>query len=223
MAYHNPMFLPKDGKTFQNSNTAFHERAPRDEETEPEESPLQVMEAAKKRLDQERHSLKKRDELMLLAAHGDLERVRFILGGDRTPDVGMRDFSGYNLVAIAAEAGHAAVMAEVADAGASVDNVRRAASNISRGRRRRRDAAASVDAAKKTSGNRSTTAATRPCSSPRCTTTSPACTGSSCEARTWIVERGRTAGPPCTGRAGTATTASRACCSTAARRRPSRT
>ena len=75
------------------------------------------------RLAQEKHSLGKRDELMVFTYQGDLERVRFVLKAERAPDINMRDFGGYNLVALAAEAGHVDILREVASAGASIDNV----------------------------------------------------------------------------------------------------
>ena len=75
------------------------------------------------RLAQEKHSLWKRDELMVFTYQGDLERVRFVLKAERAPDINMRDFGGYNLVALAAEAGHVDILREVAQAGASIDNV----------------------------------------------------------------------------------------------------
>lgn len=75
------------------------------------------------RLAQEKATLGKRDELMLFTYHGDLERVRFVLDAPRAPDIHMRDYGGYNLAAIAAEAGHAEVMRAVMGAGALVDNV----------------------------------------------------------------------------------------------------
>ena len=49
------------------------------------------------RLAQEKHSLGKRDELMVFTYQGDLERVRFVLKAERAPDINMRDFGGYNL------------------------------------------------------------------------------------------------------------------------------
>ena len=62
------------------------------------------------RFAQEKHSLGKRDELMVFTYQGDLERVRFVLKAERAPDINMRDFGGYNLVALAAEAGHVDIL-----------------------------------------------------------------------------------------------------------------
>ncbi len=83
----------------------------------------EATQALSDRLAQEKHSLGKRDELMVFTYQGDLERVRFVLKAERAPDINMRDFGGYNLVALAAEAGHVDILREVAQAGASIDNV----------------------------------------------------------------------------------------------------
>ncbi|KAK7232136.1 sepiapterin reductase [Aureococcus anophagefferens] len=45
-----------------------------------------IMELAGKRLEQERHCLKKRDELMLFVSAGEIERVAFVLSGKKKPD-----------------------------------------------------------------------------------------------------------------------------------------
>lgn len=81
------------------------------------------MELAGKRLEQERHCLKKRDELMLFVTAGEIERVKFVLGGAKKVDVGMRDFTGNNLIALAVEANRVVILQRLIDAGAEVDNV----------------------------------------------------------------------------------------------------
>lgn len=82
-----------------------------------------IMELAGKRLEQERHCLKKRDELMLFVSAGEIERVAFVLSGKKKPDVGMRDFGGNNLVALAVEGDRRVVLELLLDAGAAADNV----------------------------------------------------------------------------------------------------
>ena len=81
------------------------------------------MELAGKRLEQERHCLKKRDELMLFVSAGEIERVTFVLSGKKKPDVGMRDFGGNNLVALAVESDRRVVLELLLDAGVAADNV----------------------------------------------------------------------------------------------------
>ena len=85
--------------------------------------PLGLMEQAGKRLEQEHYCLKKRDELMLFVSAGDIERVKFVLGGAKKVDIGMRDFAGNNLVALAVESNRILVLLRLIEAGAAVDNV----------------------------------------------------------------------------------------------------
>ena len=119
------------------------------------------MELAGKRLEQERHCLKKRDELMLFVSAGEIERVTFVLSGKKKPDVGMRDFGGNNLVALAVESDRRVVLELLLDAGVAADNVDyvghtplmlaalhdRAAASAPRARRKRAAAARSWSAA----------------------------------------------------------------------------
>ena len=81
------------------------------------------MELAGKRLEQECHCLKKRDELMLFVTAGEIQRVKFVLGGTKKVDVRMRDFTGNNLIALAVEADRIVILQRLIDAGAGVDNI----------------------------------------------------------------------------------------------------
>lgn len=81
------------------------------------------MELAGRRLEQERYCLKKRDELMLFVTAGEIERVKFVLGGAKKVDVAMRDFTGNNLIALAVEADRVFILRQLIDAGADIDNV----------------------------------------------------------------------------------------------------
>ena len=60
---------------------------------------------------------------MLFVSAGEIERVAFVLSGKKKPDVGMRDFGGNNLVALAVEGDRRVVLELLLDAGAAADNV----------------------------------------------------------------------------------------------------
>ena len=61
---------------------------------------LSVAEIAEARLRQEETTLKERDEALILVQAGDIERVRFLIGGPKKFDLGMRDYEGNNLVSL---------------------------------------------------------------------------------------------------------------------------
>jgi len=84
------------------------------------EAKFGLAKAALDDLEQETTQLTQRDEFLVYAARGDSERVRVLLDQGASPD--RRDFAGCCALSLAAEGGHALVIALLLDRGASVLN-----------------------------------------------------------------------------------------------------